>query len=380
MLKKFLLPFLVVVSLKVAAQSAVSSVADSLYLLGNYAAAINEYSKIGDATSGIQIARAYTAIGNYEKAIRQYQSVLKKGTNSEIAGFELGKLLLKTKAYDSAYTAFNELIRKDSINPEYHYYLGRVQQQNGDEIAANFSFTNALKSDSTHLRSLYALGKFYVGIQQKDSALPYIDAGLRFYDDDVALIHLKALAFFNDGQYEKAIPYFERLLELGENKPFIRQKLGFSYFRNWQYDEAKEQYYQLLKVENYKVEGYNSLAEVFLREKQLDSAEYYINKYIRERSVDFSMEYADLGRIARLRGQTKKAMEYYHKAWEENTENPLFYFQFCTLADEYYKDPNLKLTNYQKFVEQYNNSMPFLKERADKRIAELKAEIHFSKD
>ena len=44
-----------------------SSVADSLYLLGNYTEAINLYAKVGDEKSSLQIARAYNAIGNKRK-------------------------------------------------------------------------------------------------------------------------------------------------------------------------------------------------------------------------------------------------------------------------------------------------------------------------
>ena len=296
-----------------------------------------------------------------------------------IARFELGKLLLKTKKLGSAFENF-AFLAKDSDNPEYHYYLGRIKQLNGDPVAANVDYRRAVKVDSTHLKSLYALGKFFVAAQQKDSALQYIDKGLRFYENDVSMINLKALAYFNNGQYEKAIPYFERLLELGEEKPFVHNKLAFAYLHDLQFENAKKMYHRLVQTLNYEGQGYAGLGEVFLREKELDSAQFYIEKYIAERTVSFAMEYADLGRIARLRGDTKKAIAYYTKAWEENKQNPMFYYQVCTLVDEYYDDPQMKLRYYQKLLADFDDLMPFIKERAQKRVKELKEEIHFTTD
>lgn len=362
-----------------SAQSSNTGKADSLYAVGSFSAAINAYVKEGSEKAQLQIARAYYALGNYDKAIVQYQEVLSKKPMLAIARFELGKLLLKTKKLGSAFENF-AFLAKDSDNPEYHYYLGRIKQLNGDPVAANVDYRRAVKVDSTHLKSLYALGKFFVAAQQKDSALHYIDKGLRFYENDVSMINLKALAYFNNGQYEKAIPYFERLLELGEEKPFVHNKLAFEYLHDLQFENAKKMYHRLVQTLNYEGQGYAGLGEVFLREKELDSAQFYIEKYIAERTVSFAMEYADLGRIARLRGDTKKAIAYYTKAWEENKQNPMFYYQVCTLVDEYYDDPQMKLRYYQKLLADFDDLMPFIKERAQKRVKELKEEIHFTTD
>ena len=353
--------------------------ADSLYAIGHFSEAINAYAKEGSKNARLQIARAYNALGNYDKAIIEYEAFLAKEPTLAIARFELAKLQLKTKKLKAAFDNFATLA-KDSDNPEYHYYLGRIKQLNGDPIAANVDFRKAVKTDSTHLKSIFALGKFFVAAKQKDSALYYIDKGLFFYENDVSLINLKGLAYFNNGQYERAIPYFERLLQLGEEKPFVHKKLAFAYLRDWQFEKAKKMYHRLVNTPNHEAQGYSGLGDVFLKEKELDSAQFYIEKYIKELTVSFEMEYADLGRIARLRGDTKKAIAYYTKAWEENKQNPMFYYQVCILVDEYYQDPQMKLRHYQKLLTDFDNLMPFIKERAQKRVKELKEEIHFTTD
>ncbi|WP_394973649.1 hypothetical protein [uncultured Croceitalea sp.] len=115
-------------------------------------------------------------------------------------------------------------------------------------------------------------------------------------------------------------------------------------------------------------------------EKKLDSAETYFLKSIEERRYIFDNEYQNLGRIARLKGELKKSLEYYTKAWEESKTNQLNYWQICVLADEYYKDPKIKLRHYEKFLTAFDNVYLFLKERAQKRVKELKEEIHFNSE
>ncbi|WP_187289883.1 tetratricopeptide repeat protein [Flagellimonas ruestringensis] len=365
-------------SLKAGAQSSALAIADSLYALGNYTSAINAYAKVGDKKSNLQIARAYNAIGNYDKSIAQYTALLDKNPGFELARFELGKLLLKTKNFGPALEAFNALVSSKQENPEYFYYLGRTYESFKETDKANKAFKTAVEMDSTHLRSLYSLGKYYVGQEIKDSALVYIDQGLRFYENDVAMINLKAMAFFNNGQFQLAIPHFERLLELGEEEPFVYEKLAFCYFRNWEPEKALEAYHKLSKFPDKLAAAYSGLGEVHFEEKQLDSAQYYIEKSIEERMATFPQEYASLGRIARLKGQTKKSMDYYVKAWEENKDNFYNYYQVCVLADEYYKDPETRLGYYEKLLEMYPEMVSFLKERAKNRITEIKEEIHFA--
>jgi len=376
-LKKIFVLFLFIL-FKAGAQTSALVVADSLYVLGNYAMAINEYAKVGNAKSSIQIARAYNAIGNYDKSIAQYTSILESNSNLELARFELGKLLLKTKNFGPALDEFNILTASKQENPEYYYYLGRTYESVKNANKANKAFKKAVAMDRTHLRSLYALGKYYVGQEIKDSALVYIDKGLQFYNDDVAMINLKALAFYNNGQFQLAIPHFERLLELGETKPFVYEKLAFCYFRNWEPERALDTYHKLSKFPDKLAVAYAGLGQVYFEEKELDSAQYYIEKSIEERMALFPQEYASLGRIARLKGETKKSMDYYVKAWEENKDDYRNYYQVCILADEYYKDPKTRLNYYEKLLKMYPDMIPFLKERVKKRITEIKEEIHFA--
>jgi len=372
--------FLIIISFEVGAQSSTVSLADSLYLVGNYTKAINAYSALGDENASLQIARAYAAMNNNEKAIAQYLGHVEQYPENTLAKFELGKLYDKTKNYDAAIQLFKSLTEDPNQNPEFYYYLGKSLQSKLDYKNGNNALKKAISIDSTHLRSIYLLGKYFVGVEEPANALEIIELGLRTAPNDVALINLKALTKFEIGEFEIAAELFERLLDLGERKPFIYQKLGYAQANIRAYGKAKDTYHKLGEISSYEADSFKGLGQVYLMEKKLDSAEIYFLKSIEQRQYVFDNEYQSLGRIARLKGELKKSLEYYKKAWEENTANYLNHWQVCVIADDYFKDPETKLRYYEKLVSSHEQLAPFLKERAEKRILELKEEIHFTKN
>ena len=367
---------LLVLSFNLNAQSSVA--ADSLYATGDYTKAINAYAKEGTPKAGLQIARAYNAKGNYDKAITQYEAVVATASDLQIARLELGKLYLKKKEYDDARKLFTGLVSDNRSNPEYFYYQGEAFRALEQEASSLVAYKKAIGLDSTHLRSLFRLGKHFVVQRMPSDALTYINKGLEFYADDVALINLKALAYFNNNQYEKAIPSFERLLELGEHKEHIYLKLAHCYYKEWEFEKAKKTYSDLLALDDSLSDPYNGLGAVYMKTKQLDSAEISYKEAIAVQDPILSKEYTALAHIARERKDLKTALEYYELAYDEDPLSMMGYYQICTVADQYYKDPKVKLQYYENFQKKFKKKQPYFTETVNKRIRELKEEIHFA--
>ena len=379
MLRKATLFIFIILFSKAEAQTSAFNIADSLYAIGNYTDAINTYSKVGSKQSDLQIARAYHHIGSYDKAAIQYEAIIQKDTTLQIAKFELGKLYIKVKNTAKAFDIFSQLTKHYS-NPEYFYYQGMVLQDLGKMDGSIEAFKHAIAVDSSHLRSIFQLGKYYLGAKEYNSALKYINRGLSIYPKDVGLINLKALAFYNNDQYKEAKPWFESLLEMGEEKDFIYEKLAYCYFTVWEFELAKSTYNKLLDFDSAISKAYYGLGEVYWRERKLDSAAIFFNRAIEAKKPILSKEYIALAQLAREENNFKKAMDYYKKAFNEDTENYMNYYQICTLADQYYKDPKIKLEHYQHFITQFGTNKPYFSEIVAKRISQLKEEIHFVAD
>lgn len=379
-MKKAITILILFVIFKVEAQASTLAIADSLYATASYTKAINAYAKEGSQKANLQIARAYNAIGNFDKAVVQYENVVKENPDWQIASFELGKLLIKTKAYDEARKLFTRLSGSAKENPEYHYYLGEAFRELEQSASSLVSYKKAVTLDSRHLKSIFQLGKYFVITKEKVSALEYLDKGLRFYPNDVSLINLKALALYNNDQYFEAQPLFERLLELGEKKDHVYSKLANCYFQTWELEKSIAIYHILIERDQDNNEAYFNLGHVFFKDRQRDSASYYIKKSIEVQKVTFEREYESLARFARTEDDLKTALKYYKLAFKEDATNHRVFYQICAINDQNLKQPEAKLEHYENFIRMFGKDKPYISASVLKRISQLKEEIHFAKD
>ncbi|UWX55417.1 hypothetical protein NYZ99_02380 [Maribacter litopenaei] len=195
------------------------------------------------------------------------------------------------------------------------------------------SYKKAIAVDSTHLRSLFQLSKFYLVKRAKDSVLYYTNMGLSFYPEDVSLLNFKGLAYFNNDNFRDAIPYFEKLIELGEHKPFIYQKLGYAYYKTWEFEKAKMIYKMAIGMEVDNPELYYELGHVYLKDRVLDSAQIFIKRAIEVKKPNLAKEYETLASIAREQNDLGGAMRFYTLAHQEALDEPSFFYQICAMKE-----------------------------------------------
>ncbi len=354
-----------------------TATADSLYATGNYSLAINEYAKHGASSKAqLQIARAYNTIGNYGKAVTQYTSLVQNNQSLVLAKYELGKLYLKLKKYNLAQAVFTQLTENNHQNPEYYYYLG-VSLKELDRTEKSISaYKQSVKIDSTHLRSLFQLGKYYVFKRERDSVLKYVDKGLQFYRNDVGLIHLKALAYYNDRYFSRAIPLFEKLVELGEDKEYIHERMGQAYLSMREYAKAKDAYLKWLAFNDENPKALYGAGTSLWKLQELDSAKTYIQKSIDVQQVALDKEYNALARLAMEQNDIKLAIGHYENAYLENPEGYLYKYEICLLSEQYFRNPQQALKCYREYQRKFGHQNDYFSEFASKRISKIKEEIH----
>lgn len=358
------------------AQYTSMALADSLYTLGNYTMAINEYAKEGSPSAELQIARAYNAIGNYDKALAQYENLSRKNEPFALAEYELGKLYLKLKMPVKAEEAFSLLIADNKLNPEYFYYQGEAMREMDRIEKGIAAYKKAVQIDSTHLRSLFQLGKYYVLQRELDSVVKYVDKGLYFYENDVGLINLKALAYYNHNRPWLALPLFERLVELGEDKAYIHEKMGQAYLVLSRFKEAKAAYFKMLEFDGEDPIALYGIGNAYWKLQERDSAKTYIKKSIEVQKVMLDKEYNALARLAVEENNIKLAIDYYRSAFREDPSGYLYKYEVCILSDQYYKDPKMSLKCYREYQQKFGSQRDYFSEFAVKRISELNVEIH----
>ncbi|MGY5356135.1 tetratricopeptide repeat protein [Wenyingzhuangia sp. IMCC45467] len=356
-MEKILLGLLVLFmySHKINSQSAQLKYADSLFLLGNYSKAIEVYKNNKQEDVSEKIAEAYLGIGNYDLSLEYYKKSIIAKPNNILVMYKYGKLLSKTKQYNEALKVFNKLLEQDDKNPNYHYQIGLILENQEKKEALN-KFKTAFNLDNTHQKSIYKIAKNQLVKKQYDSVNYYVNIGLRSYVNNRNLISLKAQNYYNSKRYLEAVKWFEQLIKLNELSKFIHERLSYSYKKINKPRLAIK--HQLLAIEFDTKDASNlyTLGQLYEEEEEYKNAEKYIQAAITILDVSLDKKYLRLGYVQNQQYEYKKAIQSFKKAIKESPNNPEAHFYIIYTKDKYYGDIDTRINLYENFMEKFPNN------------------------
>jgi len=363
---------------KTEAQTSVLSVADSLYLNGNYTKCIVAYKKIQNQSQVYsKIANAYMALGNYDEALSNYKNSIEANPDNALLKYEYAKLLSKTKKYKEALDVFYQLIDIDYKNPNYHYESGLVLEKLKDSTAQN-RFYSAFQLDSTHQKAIFRMARFHVKKRHYKTANHYIDIGLKTYSNNKDLISLKAQNYYNKKDYDNAVIWFEKLIALNETSQFIHEKLSMSYAQIYEFEKAIEQGRLALEYDPNNTNNLFIQGELYERIDDYENAEKYMLQALLLQDLPLDEEYLKLASVYNRQQKYKEGIEAYKRAIEENPKDERAHFLLIFTKDQYYKDIDTRIKLYENFKNKFPKSKYI--DIIDYRIAELKEEKFLKKD
>lgn len=370
--------FLGILSFSIQAQDDLINQADSLYSFGNYTEAIKAYKNSSNPDLVYEkIAKAYLALGNYDGALSNYKQAYDSNPENILLKYDYAKLLARTKSYEQAAILFNELVYYDYKNPNFHYELGLVLEQQGDVAAMN-RFHSAFSLDKTHQKTIYKIAKYYLVKRNYEESLKTINIGLESYENNAELISLKALNYYWMEDYAESSRWFEKLLALGENSQFIHEKLRFSYSQQKSYKKAIEHAIKAVEFDPKNSQNLFVLGELYGQIKDFLSAEEYLKKALELIDVSLASEYKALGVVLNQQNKTKEAIAAFQNAVKENPKDDTAQFYLVRTKDEFYADLDTKIKLYEKFKIEFSNSRFNL--FVDNRLKKLKNEKFMKAD
>ena len=359
---------LLMISFLVNAQD--SKDADQLFATGNYSKAITAYES-SETINHNKIAKAYVAIGNFEMGLKHYEKAIGNHPEDELLSYDYAKLLTRTKKYDKSKYFLSELIKKDSLNPNYHYELGLVLEKQRDTLALD-EFQKTFFLDSSHQKAIFKIAKHYLIKRQFEKVHDLTNIGLADYENNIELISLKAQAYYHQDYHKESIKWFNNLMDLGETSEFIHEKISLSYAYNSDYEKAIHHRKMALNYSPFDADAMFVIGEYYSRLNDFNKAEEFMSKALKIQDVSLSNEYQRLGVILNRQKKYEQAIKAFKKSLKEDPKNMLSEFYIIRTKDEYYADLDTKISLYENFVKKHKKN-PFVS-FAKKRLKELKKE------
>ena len=173
--------------------------------------------------------------------------------------FELADSAYRERRYDDAAALFKTYTEGRPSNPWGFYMLGLSAWKSGDRASAESAFVQALRLDSTHVKSHLNLSRVLLEIQKPESALEHIETALQLDTTSSEPLRLQGRAFEALGNTDDAIVAYQRAVAKNDSDVWAMNNLGALYTRLGRVEDAIGPLARAIEIEGTVATFHNNL-------------------------------------------------------------------------------------------------------------------------
>jgi tetratricopeptide (TPR) repeat protein len=321
-------------------------------------------------------ARLYDQAGYSDHAVYLFERAVKLDSMRFDIANQLGQLYYKSKQYKNSYERYKLLAAKNSENASYLIMLGKCEAKLNNPVGALGFLKKAHTLDSTNVSCLYNISRLYYRIKEPDSALVFVDRGLRLNGKHVLLHLLKGNIMYDKKEWETAVTEFQAYEALSvEDNTVVMKKMGFAYFRLENYIGALGQFGRAIRIEPNDPVSHFYVGLCLKQIDRLGPAAMMIKKAAKL-SIPESLPtyYAELGDCYHKIEKYGDAIAAYRRALLYDPGENNHIYALANVYYDYYEDRTVALRCYEKVVEKNSNFEIVAFAKA--KVKELKEEGH----
>ncbi len=207
----------------------------------------------------------------------------------------------------NSYDNSRQLIARD------HYLKGIFLQQESRYNEALVEFYQALQYDSSSAEIYNSIAENHMALSHYESAEILLHKSLKYDPENEEALQLVAECHLRLGRDDEAISIFRKILEINPTDEVARQYLFLLYEKHGDELAVAEQNEALLELYGTNPLIFQRLADIYLKNKKYDKAEFYLKELLATDSTKAQVYYL-LGRVKDVQNMPEDAAEYYHKA------------------------------------------------------------------
>ena len=239
-----------------------------------------------------RLGDVYFSQGNLQMAFVHYEKSLRLIPDTTRIYYKEGLLFLSDGVCESAFTEFQEVLKREPEHALAREGLGQVHFRLKNYGEAEKQFLEAVRINPNLWKSHDFLGILYDYKKQHEKAIREYEAAIALNPTNGLLRNNLGVSYFLTGEYEKAIESFNKALQGKSPQSRTYNNLGLALARLERYDEALEAF----RKGGGEAESYNNLGCVFLSEGEPDKAKHYFEKAIALKPAFYTMANENLKR------------------------------------------------------------------------------------
>lgn len=312
------------------------------------------------------LALMYQKIGSKDKAVSCLEKIIKEGSATAKDWWQCGCLYQKCNQWEKAHNAFLHAFKEEKGNPVYIYWLGKAEEQRGNDDTAFRLYTEVLKMDNSYYEAVVAKGQLalknekyqealncfieslgkkcsesrilndmglcYLGLKENNKAVACFNEAVKLDPRERAYQYNLAWALAKAGDYDKAI---EWLLKLDiNNNPEIIEALAFCYGSIEKYDLCIMYYKEALILSPDNKEILRSLSSAYAKSGHYEEALQIIKEQLGKNQKDIEL-LNNLAWIYERISRYHDAEENYHRCLALSPEDPnILHNLICCLQNQ----------------------------------------------
>lgn len=325
------------------------------------------------------LADAQLKSGRLLQALSTYQQLYAADSN-------LNDLLQQARIYDKinesskAMDLFHELTEREKDNAYYWKLFARSANKNSDIYKAIAAYYAALKLQPSDLEAIDEQAHLLGKVEQYEMADSLLKAGLFIAPGAQFLKRSRLNVLYRQRKYDEVVQLSEQLFEAGDSNLVAQKIAGISNYHVKEYERSIVLLNKVIQYESKSDLLYYFLGLNYREMGNPQKASEYLEKSI-ELGVSDNLPnyYTQLAVSYEEAGYTAKAIQAYKIAYNETKDKVLLY-HLARNYDLYYKDKQVALNYYEKYLEEKDTANEYLMNYSKHRIQELKASVHFDKE
>lgn len=319
-----------------------------------------------------------SAVGDLERATRAIKenrwadAILELRTahgrmpaNIDIAG-KLGFALSRDEKYDEAIHVFEEVFKKEPLEPRWPYMIGYQYYNQKDWPRAIEWFSKALELRRGYIKALYRKGYAHAAVGQEPQAINALTDCISSWEKTTPDAQERDRPIYGKAQFQLGKIYFKKGLSLKARRHLqvaaqirstdqdILYELGQCYLKNNQLDDALQTLQAADRIKPGTDYIVDRLAQTLARKGDYAAAEQQYQRIPERRRRPFVLQH--LGTMYLQQGHHQKALPYLESAARKQPDNHNIYYalgsaqeaagQLRAAHDSYARAVDLRKTKY----------------------------------
>ncbi len=263
----------------------------------------------------------------------------------------LGKVNMQKHNWLKALEIYNKLIDIDSSNSYYYEQLGRCYSKLDDKDDAIVHYQIAHRLNPMNEQTIMDLSQLYLLKEHLISAMRIIDDGLADYPTSAGMWSMKGKLFLGMKEFSDAIISCKNSIQFGDSSLINFRNIGVCNYYLGNYDSSIAFLNTAVKINKDDPTSHFYLGASYKELKNYSEAIIHLAKAADLLKDDFTAEvYTQLGAAYYSIKNYREALNCYKDALREKPDKLVLNFYLAVVYEQFYKDKNVAMNYYKKFL------------------------------